>query len=122
MVNIATLIQAMLMDLLAYHVKVTPTNEDSAHCHMAHVAASALVPSLRSNSNTELIANTIQENIEIIQGKCQVMDVEAIYQSLNNYVSFSDINCILLGSSFATGLVRPLILLDTKTMLTTLPT
>lgn len=101
--NIAKLIQAILIDLLAYHAILTPMHEDAVYCHMAHVAASALVPNMHSTSDTELIANTIQANIVVEQGKCQVLDVDAIYQSLNTYVSFLDIDCAWLGSSVCNG-------------------
>jgi len=98
--NIAKLIQAILVDLLAYHAKVS---EDEVHCHLAHVSASALVPHLRSNIDTESLADTIQSNIEVNMGKCQVVDVEAIYRSLNTYVTFMDIDCALLGSTVCDG-------------------
>ena len=47
-----------------------------------------------------MAADTIEGSIG---GECQVLDVEAVYQSLNSYVQFMGIDCALLGSSVCNG-------------------
>jgi hypothetical protein len=70
---------------------------------MAHVASFALLPMMRRNSATEAVALAADTIEGSIGGECQVLDVEAVYQSLNSYVQFMGIDCALLGSSVCNG-------------------
>lgn len=104
--NIESLLQAIIIDLVAYHAKLSDPTEES-HCLMARIAAFALVPMMRRNSdNSDILAaaNTIEGNTAPENAICgEVVDVEAVYQSLNTYVQFKSIDCAWLGSSVCTG-------------------
>ena len=104
--QIESLLQAIVIDLVAYHAKLTELNTEEIHCTMAHVASFALLPMMRRNSATEavaLAADTIEGSIGGEDGNCQVMDVEAVYKSLYAYVQFKGIDCAWLGSSVCNG-------------------
>lgn len=99
---IESLLQAILIDNLAYHVKAA-AGGDEHHCLMAHVASNALVPLIRRDIETDASANTIEESIVATSSGCIVQDVEAVYQALDFYVESQGINCTLLGSSVCEG-------------------
>jgi len=111
--NLATienLIQAILVDNLAYHSKFVDSNPDTVHCLSAYVASSALVPLVRRNTeSTSVWASTIENNVvtSSTSSACSVDDVEAIYQVLNYYVTAQGIDCSWLGSSVCDGESNP---------------
>jgi len=98
---IESYLQAILVDNLAYHSKFADSQQDERHCLMAHVAANALVPLIRSFS--EAAADVIETNVGASANECHVNDADAVYQALNEYVIFKKIDCSLLGSSVCSG-------------------
>ena len=100
--TIERLLQAILIDNLAYHVKAA-SEDDEQHCLMAHVAANALVPLIRRVIDTDASANTIEESVVATSSECNVNDIEAVYQALNFFVESQVINCTMLGSSVCDG-------------------
>ncbi len=99
---IERMLQAILIDNLAYHVKAASDGDDQ-HCLMAHVAANALVPLIRRNIESDASANTIEESVVATPSECIVQNVEAVYQALDFYVESQGINCTLLGSPVCDG-------------------
>ena len=100
--TIERLLQAILIDNLAYHVKAAADGDDQ-HCLMAHVAVNALVPLLRRDIETDASANTIEESVAATPSGCFINDIEAVYDALFSYVESQNINCTLLSSAVCYG-------------------
>lgn len=106
--DILKLLQALLVDSLAYHSKVAVSSDDERHCLLAHVTRNAIVPLIKPIAS--LSAQTIDSNVggftNGVSGsisKCSIGDVDAIYSALNDYVVAKGIDCSLLGSSVCSG-------------------
>jgi len=95
--TIATLLQAVLVDNLAFHTQFA-SDFDDMHCLLAYVSANAIVPFLRAAAPE--LANTVEAKIRVasIPLTCVVEDRDAIYSSLKSFVTLSAIDCDLLGS------------------------
>ncbi len=102
-VQIEKYLQSILVDSLAYHTRFADSNPDEIHCLMAHVAKNAIVPLIRSNSQTADAATAIESNVGATAVDCKVDDVDAVYQALNQYVTVQGISCTWLGSSVCNG-------------------
>jgi hypothetical protein len=100
--TIESLLQAILIDNLAYHVKAAADGDDQ-HCLMAHVAVNALVPLLRRDIETDASANKIEESVAATPSGCFINDIEAVYDALFSYVGSQNINCTLLSSAVCYG-------------------
>ena len=108
--NIEKLLQAILIDNLAYHAKFTDiSNSEEVHCLMAYVARNALVPLIRKNTDeTNVWGSTIENNIAVSsKPECSVSDIEAVYDVLKYYVEDQGIDCAWLGSSVCDGESNP---------------
>jgi hypothetical protein len=104
--KIENLLRAILVDLLAYHAKLADPNIEENHCLMAHIAKSAVLPIMFrdiSDETVQVAATAIANNINAQFGECQVLDIEAVYLSLNTYVQVKGIDCAWLGSSVCSG-------------------
>ena len=96
--TIATLLQAILVDNLAFHTQFAGPENDDTHCLLAYVSANAIVPFLRAVDPQS--ANTVEAKIRVASNPltCVVEDTDAIYSSLKKFVTSSSIDCTLLGS------------------------
>ena len=95
---IETLLQAILVDNLAFHTQFAESDWDEVHCLLAYISANAIVPFVRAVDADS--ANTIEAKIRVTSSpaKCFVEDRDAIYSSLKKFVVASAIDCDLLGS------------------------
>jgi len=96
--TIETLLQAVLVDNLAFHTQFAESDSNEMHCLLAFVSANAIVPFLRAVDPES--ANTVEAKIRVASSplKCVVEDRDAIYSSLKKFVTASSIDCDLLGS------------------------
>ena len=96
--TIETLLQAVLVDNLAFHTQFAESNSNEMHCLLAYVSANAIVPFLRAVVPES--ANTVEAKIRVTSSpmQCVVEDRDAIYSSLKKFVTASSIECNLLGS------------------------
>lgn len=89
--TIEKLLQAIIVDNLAYHAKFADSQEDDQHCLMAHVTDGA-----------EELTGAVT-SIEIIvtasYASCQITSADLLYIALNDYVEYKEIDCDWLGSS-----------------------
>lgn len=98
---IETLLQTILLDLLAYHIKEAET--DSSHYLLAHVSTYALMPFMRTVDEDS--ADIIEQNLGTYPSNFYLTDgIEAVYYALKTYVDTKGIDCGLLSSAICEGI------------------